>query len=360
MVNTKSIPSCPRTVSVLAGGASAERDVSLRSGAAVAAALRVGGHRVIEVDPAERNIASIRWDAVECPLEWSDGRFSTAAVTSHPLPVTRVDVVFLALHGAFGEDGGVQEILDSHGIPYTGSGAVASRIAFSKTAAKQAFIAQGVLTPRFVGIHFSDDEVRLHAAAEAIGYPLVVKPDRQGSSIGVTIVETPDRLLDATRECFRFDSVGLMESAIIGSEWTVGVIDDNPLPPIRIETSRSFFDFSAKYDDDTTRYEFDGDSPALRRIAEIGCDACRAVGTQGIARVDLRIDAVGNPFVLEVNTIPGMTDHSLVPKAAARCGMSMTDLCERAIDSAFRSHHQRQNAQPQRDRHSSGVRRRAG
>lgn len=355
MASLQSVRPGPWTVAVLAGGTSAERDVSLRSGAAVATALRQGGHTAIEIDPADRNIASIRWDAVECA-----GLREGSTPASVP-PVANVDVVFLALHGTFGEDGSVQEILDRHGVPYTGSGTKASRIAFSKTAAKRAFTAHGVPTPRAAPIHYTDDENQLHEAAGAIGYPLVVKPDRQGSSIGVTIVESSDRLLMATRECFRFDSVGLIEAAILGSEWTVAVLDDTPLPPIRIETSRSFFDFAAKYEDDATRYEFEGASSGfLRRISDLGVAACRAVGTRGIARVDLRVDAAGRPFVLEVNTIPGMTDHSLVPKAAARTGLTMTELCERAIESAITARRPRQNAQAQPDRHSSDSRRRAG
>lgn len=359
MIPHRNRPPRPWNVAVLAGGTSAERDVSLRSGAAVAAALRAGGHRVIEIDPAERELTSLQWDALACPSELA-GR-PLAVVPSHPSPVTRVDVVFLALHGTFGEDGEAQEILTRQGIPFTGSGTTASRFAFSKSLAKYRFSKSGVPTPAHQLIHFTDDEIRLHETADAIGYPLVVKPDCQGSSLGVSIVSSPDRLLAATAECFRFDRVGVIETAIVGDEWTVTVIDDQPLPAIRIETSRGFYDFAAKYDADDTQYLFDASEESLiQRVTAASVAACRAVGSQGIARVDVRVDDEGRPWVLEVNTLPGMTDHSLAPKAAARAGMSMTQLCERALESAFEAHYQRQNAYTERDRHTSGLRRQAG
>jgi len=321
----------PFHIAVLAGGRSAEREVSLKSGEAVAAAIRAAGHSVFELDPAREDVAAIDWRRM--PVGRSDE--TTAAI----------DCVFIALHGAFGEDGQVQRILETADVPYTGSDSAASAVAFSKWAAKQRFLNHGVPTPAAVRISTNDPPGFAHSAASAIGYPVVVKPDKQGSSIGVTIVPSRAHLDAALANCFRFDSGGLLEAAVLGDEWTVAVIDGEALPPIRIGTSRQFYDYTAKYAADDTQYQFEDEaSPLVKSLAELGQAACRAVGCDGIARVDLRLDSTGKPHVLEVNTIPGMTDHSLVPKAAARVGMSMTALCERAIDSAIRLHHARKNS----------------
>jgi D-alanine-D-alanine ligase len=344
----------PLTVAVLAGGDSAERAVSLNSGAAVAAALRAAGHRVVELDPSTCDLAAIRWDNVDPTPPSAD-----SGGQSLPLGV-RVDVVFIALHGAFGEDGQVQRLLEDAGVPYTGSGPMASQLAFSKSAAKEVFRLQSVPTPAWVLIRPTDDPSRWYEAAESIGYPIVIKPDQQGSSIGVSIVANSERLVAAIDECFRHDSVGLIEKAIPGEEWTVGLIDDELLPAIRIETSRAFFDFAAKYEEESTRYEFDGSDVVGQSVMSAARNACRAIGTRGITRVDVRVDAAGQPWVLEVNTIPGMTDHSLVPKAAARLGMDMAALCQRALDSARKPHQERKNAYGQSQRHASLLWRRAG
>jgi len=297
----------PLRIAVLAGGESDERDVSLRSGACVARALSQRGHRVIPVDPAEAPLASRAWDDV--------------------------DVAFLALHGRFGEDGHVQALLTELGVPYTGSDADASRLAFSKSASKERFLQYEVPTPPYILIHESDDLGRIEKQARRIGYPLVVKPDAQGSSLGVTIVESPAQLSDALSQCFDYDKFGLLESCIVGTEWTLGLLDDDPFPLIQIEAARPFYDYRAKYDDDATRYHFEFGLPTnvVRAIENAGVRAAQAIGTRGLARVDLRVDRQNRPWVLEVNTIPGFTDHSLVPKAAERRGWTLGELCERAI-----------------------------
>lgn len=294
-------------IALLAGGDSDERIISLQSGAAVHEALTARGHLVLQLDPAVVDLASVDWN--------------------------QFDLAFLALHGRFGEDGQVQQILESAGVPYTGSDAVASRLAFSKSAAKERFAQFGVPTPPYVLIHYADDAARIERLVESIGYPLVVKPDAQGSSLGVSIVRERSRLAEALRRCFEYDSFGVVEQAIFGSEWTVGVLDDLVLPPLRIETPREFFDYEAKYHADSTRYEFEPDQPGSpgERIADVALEACRALGVTGLSRVDLRVDARRQPWVLEVNTIPGLTDHSLAPKAAARAGIDFADLCERII-----------------------------
>ena len=299
-------------VAVLCGGPSAERVISLKSGSAVCRALSEIGHAVHEIDPAVVDPAGCDW--------------------------TRFDVAFIALHGKFGEDGQIQQILEDAGIAYTGSGVDASRLAFSKSASKERFAQQAVPTAPYVLIHESDTPHRIVQQAMQIGFPLVVKPDTQGSSLGVSIVATARELPAALTRCFHYDSFGLLEQALVGEEWTVGMLDDRALPPIHIKTGRTFFDYEAKYEDSETRYDFDYDDSAddVERIVQTARNACAAVGTCGLARVDLIVDQSGNPRVLEVNTIPGLTDHSLCPKAALRLGMSFADLCQECLQSALR------------------------
>lgn len=298
-------------VAVLCGGNSAERAVSLKSGAAALKALAELGHAVREIDPALVDVSRCDW--------------------------TQFDVAFIALHGKFGEDGAIQQVLEAARVPYTGSGVAASRLAYSKSASKECFLRCQVPTAPYVCIHDSDTAQHIRHQAAQIGFPLVVKPDTQGSSLGVSIVANESELPSAIARCFQYDTVGLLEQAIEGSEWTVGLIDDTPLPPIRIETARKFFDYAAKYEDDDTRYHLDFDVPAenIGRIIWAARSACAAVGTCGLARVDLMLDKLGRPHVLEINTVPGMTDHSLVPKAAARVGFSFPQLCQECLKSAL-------------------------
>ena len=306
MANTQ-----PLRIAVLAGGTSRERNISLESGDAVTQALLERGHRVKQIDPALIELTA---------LDWSE-----------------YDVAFLALHGTFGEDGHVQQILEDSGIPFTGSDSTVSRLAFSKSAAKERFVQNGVPTPPYVLIHESDSATRIQQQAAAIGYPLAVKPDAQGSSLGITIVRSPEELPQALARCFHFDPFGLLETAIDGSEWTLGWLDDTPLPLIQIETGRDFFDYTAKYEDDGTQYLFEFAVPTnvVKAIESAGRRAREALGCRGLCRVDLRVDKSGQPWVLEVNTIPGLTSHSLVPKAATRMGLSLGELCERAIQTCL-------------------------
>ena len=294
-------------IAVLAGGDSDERVISLKSGMAVAEALSGCGHRVLHLDPAIVELSGIDW--------------------------SQFDAAFVALHGRFGEDGQVQQILERAGVCYTGSDAMASHLAFSKTTAKERFALFGVPTPAYSLIHYNDEMEEINRKAAAIGYPLVVKPDAQGSSLGVSIVRSPEGLSSALKLCFQLDAFGLLETMIDGTEWTVGLIDRQILPAIKIETDREFFDWQAKYEDDATRYIFDSDLPreVIERIELVAQNACSALGTSGLARVDLRLDHENQPWVLEVNTIPGFTDHSLLPKAAARIGIDFPSLCDRIV-----------------------------
>jgi D-alanine-D-alanine ligase len=245
-----------------------------------------------------------------------------------------VDVAFLALHGRNGEDGTIQGVLDRMGVVFTGSGAEASRLAFSKSASKERFFQCGVPTPVYVLVNETDGGQRCREMADRIGFPLVVKPDSQGSSLGVSIVRSADALSAALERCFRYDSFALFERAVAGTEWTLPLFDDEPLPLIQISTPREFFDFTAKYEDPATEYhfEFAESRAAVASLVDAGRRAAQAIGTKGLARVDLRLDQEGRPWVLEVNTIPGLTEHSLLPKAAAQSGISLGELCERSLE----------------------------
>jgi len=289
---------------VLAGGESAESDISLKSGEAVTRALMSRGHQVTMIDPSLVDLESYDW--------------------------THCDAVFIALHGTNGEDGTIQTTLDRLNVPYSSCDAATSKLTFSKSASKERFIQNHVSTPAYVLIHESDNAQRIEQHARTMGYPLVVKPDAQGSSLGVSIVNAPEELPQALARCFHYDSFGILESAIKGSEWTVTLVDDQILPLIQIETPNDFFDYDAKYVEDSTQYLFEFDLPTnvIQSILKTGANACKALGTQGIVRVDLLLDRFQKPWVLEVNTIPGFTDHSLVPKAAVQAGIDFGALCE--------------------------------
>lgn len=317
MDRLKPVTLSPLRVAVLLGGESAERKISLQSGRAVAEAISQHGHSVVSIDPAESDLATADWSGI--------------------------DVAFLALHGTFGEDGGVQEILERLRVPFTGSDSAASRLAFSKVTAKKCFAEHGVPNPDAFLFSQSDLPGRIETWATKLGLPVVVKPDAQGSSIGVTIVREFSQLANAVEQCLAVSETGLIEKAIEGSEWTLGVIDDIPLPLIQIRTDRSFFDFTAKYEDYGTGYHFDVeiDDATRSRVETAGLAACRALGTTGIARADVMLDRDGHPWVLEVNTIPGMTDHSLVPKAAERIGLSLGELCDIVISRTLAQDKQR-------------------
>lgn len=292
-------------IAVLYGGPSAERDVSLESGETVARALRGRGHEVELIDPLNTPVAEVDWTGFDC--------------------------AFIALHGTYGEDGTVQRELDVLGVPYTGSGVEASIAAFHKWAAKQRFRGAGVPTPV---AQLVADTSGVHTAAGEIGYPLVVKPCSQGSSVGVSIVLKSEDLAAAAEECFRHDTQALVETAIVGEEWTVGLIGQHCLPPIRITPACGFYDYKAKYQDDRTDYHVAGmETPTafVDELQTLARRACDSLGTTGIARVDFRVDESEQPWVLEVNTVPGFTSHSLIPKAAAAVGMSLGELFESVL-----------------------------
>jgi len=299
-------------VAVVMGGTSPEREISLVSGKAVAEGLRRAGETVFEVVANDHRLAEL-----------------------DELPV---DVVFVALHGTWGEDGGVQQLLEDRGFAYTGSGPEASRLGMDKLAAKAAFRAQGVPTPRSVAFSAAEPLTDIARWAEALGFPLVVKPRAQGSSIGVTIVREPQALGPAVAEALRYGSCGLMETFVPGRELTVGILDEEALPIIELRPHREFFDFEAKYQAGETEHLFDVLlSPELyREVQEAALAAYRALGCRGFARVDLRLSPEPRPYILEVNTIPGFTPVSLFPEAARRRGIEFPELCYRLVSLALR------------------------
>ncbi len=301
-----------RAIGVLMGGTSSEREVSLRSGAAVAAALENLGYRVVRLDVRSEN-----------------GR---------ELDGVSMDAAFVALHGRFGEDGGIQEILERRGIPYTGSGPEASRAAMDKIESKRLFRLHGVDTPPHWVMMRGDPLPLMERCARALGYPVVIKPRCEGSSVGVTVHDDRSTLQAGAEECFLYDSVGLMEKFIAGRELTVGILDGKVLPAVELRPKRRFFDFKAKYEDQNTVYIVD---PPLndvekRRVQKAALGAYDALGCEGMGRVDIILTNLGSVYVLEVNTIPGLTDRSLFPKAARAEGIEFPELCERIVETAFR------------------------
>ena len=313
------------TVTVLMGGPGSERDVSLDSGRAVARALRAKGHHVIEGDISLADLSS--------------------------LDHTGVDVVFPALHGPFGEGGQLQDILESRGICFVGSNAASSRLAMDKHRAKQAFAAAGLLTPTGVLIETdrtqagiatpsltADHHKQIDKALSELDLPCVIKPNREGSSIGVVIAATADEAHHAAQDILLSYGECLIEQNIIGRELTVGILGGATLPMIELRTTRPFYDYQAKYQDTTTEYIFKIDMPR-RQLVAIQRQAQKAFSTLGCSdfgRVDLIVDQQGRGYILEVNTIPGFTEHSLLPKAAKRAQMSMGQLCEQIVLMAHR------------------------
>ncbi len=293
------------SITVMLGGPSAEREVSLRSGASVAAALRSLGHEVNELDPRQAG--------------WQIPR--------------NTNVVFLALHGTYGEDGTVQAALEKIGVPYTGCDAEASRIGFDKALTKQKCVAAKVPTARSLVM----DSAK---TAWPMGWnpPLVIKPVRQGSSVGLQFVERVEEWPAALTEALRHDSQVLIEEKIIGRETTVGILDDQALPVVEVRPKSGVYDYRTKYSVGASDYFCPAlfDVPTTQRIQAAGLAAFRAIGGRDYARVDVMVRANGDPVVLEVNTLPGMTETSLLPKAAAAAGIGYAQLCQRMVELALR------------------------
>jgi D-alanine-D-alanine ligase len=287
-------------VAVLLGGKSAEREVSLKSGGMVLKALRSRGVDAPAFDPAQRSLEELVRE-----------KFERA---------------FIALHGRFGEDGTVQGVLEWLGIPYTGSGVLASALAMDKLRTKRIWGAEKLPTPAY---ELLSEDTNFRIAARRLGVPLMVKPASEGSSIGMSKVRAAAALEEAYRLAARYDRVVIAEQFIDGIELTGAILGERALPLIKLETPRDFYDYEAKYLADDTRYIVPCGLPAKkeRELQELCLEAFRALGCSGWGRVDLMLGKRGRPYLLEVNTSPGMTDHSLVPMAARAVGLSYEDLC---------------------------------
>jgi D-alanine-D-alanine ligase len=293
------------------GGVGEERDISLQSGNCVAQALRQAGLNVIEADIAPENMSILEKE--------------------------RVDVCFIAMHGTFGEDGQLQQMLEERSLIYTGSGPEASRLAFDKWASKRCFIQAGVATPNAIRFDSGQEPAQFEKKFSEVGDRLVVKPLRQGSTIGVSIVDDTASALDAARKCSGQFGDCMIEQYVSGKEITVGVLQDRALPIIEIRSKTGFYDYEAKYLDDRTEFLFDtiGDPALVAEIEAAALSCFHALGCRDFARVDFILSERQEIYALEVNTIPGFTSHSLLPRAAARTGLQMPQLCLQIVRAAL-------------------------
>ena len=287
-------------VAVLKGGISSEREVSLKSGAAIAQGLRAGGYDVTEI-----------------------------AVESRDFVVPEgIEAVFVALHGRFGEDGEVQRFLVEQGVPFTGSDAESSRVSFDKVLTRERLAENGIPIPR--------GEVLKVSAFRSISFPLVVKPPREGSSVGCHLVAEEKEWFAAFADAARFSGSALVEEYIEGRELTVGIVGDQVLPVVEIKPAAEWYDFEAKYVTGDTEYVVPAElePKMVERLQSIALETFRCLGAEGFGRVDFRLSPEGEPYVLELNAIPGFTATSLLPKAAQAAGIGFSELCCRIMESA--------------------------
>ena len=300
-------------IAVLTGGIGSERDISLQSGRCVAEALKEAGFQVATAD--------IRPDNLEI------------------LNDSSVDVFFPALHGKFGEDGQLQQILEDRSLLYTGSGPKASEATFDKMASKKLFEQAGVATPAAIEFGPETDISLLEEHLRDFTNKYVIKPIRQGSSVGVSIVSTPHEAVVAARKTFSEYGDCMIEEFVPGSEVTVSILHGRPLPIIEVRTQSGFYDYHAKYIDEQTEYLFDTitDTAVAANIRRAAVDCFNALGCRHFARVDFILSDEEIVYALEANTIPGFTSHSLLPKAAAKAGLSMSDLCTEIVEAAYSS-----------------------
>lgn len=292
-------------VAVLMGGRSAERDISLDSGSRVLAALQRQGVDAQAFDPAERPLSDL----------------------------AAFDRAFIALHGRYGEDGTIQGALELMGVPYTGSGVMASAVGMDKWRTKLIWRAAGLPMPNFIML---DENCDFEAAERHLGLPIFVKPACEGSSIGITRVSRVGQLQAAYREAAKHDTLVIAEQAISGGEYTVAVLGDEALPVVRIVPATEFYDYEAKYLRNDTQYLCPCGLPEAREreMRAQALEAFRILGCRGWGRVDFLMDERGAAYLLEINTSPGMTDHSLVPMAARAAGISYEQLVWRVLEQA--------------------------
>jgi D-alanine-D-alanine ligase len=337
-------------VAVLMGGRSSEREISLRTGRGCAHALRNLGHDVTSIDAADGDIlASGHEESGARPLAAVRKLPRSAMLDALQGPAVReADVVFLALHGRWGEDGTVQAALELAGKVYTGSGVLASAIAMDKAMSKRVFEREAIPTPHWMlieaGVSGRVLDVKLLG-----GYPLVVKPNAEGSTVGLTIVKHASELQPAIGRAGEFDDQVLVEQYIEGRELTVAVIGEVAYPVVEIEPKSGFYDYTAKYTKGASVYTCPAkiSTELSKHVRELCLEAAQSLGCSGVSRVDLRLTEDDEPYVLEVNTLPGMTPTSLVPMAAAAKGMTYDQLVARILDLALadaKSRHVEQRA----------------
>lgn len=296
-----------KKIGVIMGGVSAEKEVSEASGAAILESLLRQGYKAERVTVTEQAIVELQ--------------------------ESKIDVAFIALHGGWGEDGRIQSIFELLKIPYTGSGVVASAIAMNKPQAKAVFTQKGIPTPRYCP---AVDEGFVFEEME-FGLPFVVKPGSEGSSVGVSIVRQRGEFAQALKLARKYDELPMVEEYIPGREITCGVLNNEPLEVVEVKPHSSFYDYGAKYQDGGSNYEVPAKlKPGVREwVKELSRRACESLHCRGGVRVDLRLDPERGPFVLEVNTIPGMTGHSLLPMSAAAVGIGFDELVKRILQSAL-------------------------
>lgn len=336
-------------ITVLLGGTSAERDVSIASGLRVMAALRERGHEVVGVDPAKGPLSAADESALRAggmksappSLEAlkvlaTRARDRSAGALADLPEVREADVVFLALHGGQGEDGTIQALLDLHGVPYTGSGHLASALAMDKDLSKQLFRATGVPTAdwamrRRVRGAVVGGTTELDIAA--LGLPVVVKPSKQGSTVGLSVVRDAGAIGAALDEAFLYDDEVMLECYVRGRELTVGILGDLALPVGEIIAAHDIYDYECKYTPGMAREVFPAELSEAQTadVQALALAAFRALKLEGYARIDFRLQDDGVFFCLEANTLPGMTELSLIPQAAAAAGIAFPELCERIV-----------------------------
>jgi D-alanine-D-alanine ligase len=337
-------------IAVLMGGNSAERDVSLSSGAGIIAGLRAAGHEAIGIDTAlgagqlsAQTKAEITGIKPEPPstAELEAISSETAVQTVSSPDLKGVDLVFIALHGGMGENGTIQALLDLMGIPFTGSGVLASAAAMDKLISKKIFMASGIPTPDFFvkpANEIIDEKELIAEVKRTVGFPVVVKPNDQGSSVGLDISRDESTLFEIAGKAGQYSDKVLFEKYIEGRELTVAILNDKALPVVEISPHSGFYDYHHKYTAGQTDYL--APAPISKdeenRIRELGLMAFRALGCRGYARVDFRMSTEGKFYCLEVNTLPGMTSTSLVPKAAKAAGIEFPDLLSRIASSALK------------------------
>jgi len=330
-------------VAVLMGGRSSEREISLRTGRGIAQALRNLGHETLSIDAADGRLLPAGDEEHGAPPLTAIEPAAETAI-ARPETLARADVVLIALHGSIGENGTLQALLDLTGRPYSGSGMLASALAMNKAMSKRVFEHAGVPTPAWQLLPPGSvaDQVEVERLG---GFPLVVKPNEEGSSVGLTIVPDAAALPEALHRASPFGEI-LVERFIEGRELTVSLLGDQVLPIVEIRPKSGLYDYHSKYTSGASDYFCPADlpGPLAERVGRLGLQAAKVLGCRGVCRVDFRLDANGEPSCLEVNTIPGMTPTSLVPMAAKAVGMGYDQLVARMLDLAIADARQRAGA----------------